>query len=105
MRSDILPKIAENAGQEGAVIVNNILEHKDFSYGYDASKYFVDLSWRNHRPNSCPHGALETLFLLQVCSSQQKRSSMISQKKEKPMPPMGGYGMNGVAWEWCRNLL
>ena len=30
-------KIAENAGQEGTVIVNKIAEHPDFGYGYDAA--------------------------------------------------------------------
>jgi chaperonin GroEL len=31
-----IQQIAENAGQDGAVVMNNVLQHKDVNHGYDA---------------------------------------------------------------------
>jgi chaperonin GroEL len=54
-------KIAENAGQEGSVIINKILEHKEFQYGYDAAKNeFTDLVAAGIiDPTKVPRTALE----------------------------------------------
>lgn len=54
-------KIAENAGQEGSVIINKILEHPEFQYGYDAAKNeFTDLVAAGIiDPTKVPRTALE----------------------------------------------
>jgi len=54
-------KIAENAGQEGSVIINKILEHSEFQYGYDAAKNeFTDLVAAGIiDPTKVPRTALE----------------------------------------------
>lgn len=54
-------KIAENAGQEGSVIINKVLEHPEFQYGYDAAKNeFTDLVAAGIiDPTKVPRTALE----------------------------------------------
>jgi chaperonin GroEL len=85
-------KIAENAGQEGAVIVNNILEHKDFSYGYDAAKnVFVDLVDEGIiDPTKVPRTALENATSIAGMFLTTEAVIYELPEKEKPMPPMGG---------------
>ncbi len=90
-------KIAENAGQEGAVIVNNIIEHKDFSYGYDAAKnVFVDLIKEGIiDPTRVPRIALENSVSIAGMFLTTEAVIYELPEKEKPMPPMGG-GMGGM---------
>jgi chaperonin GroEL len=85
-------KIVENAGQEGAVIVNNILEHKDFSYGYDAAKnVFVDLIKEGIiDPTRVPRIALENSVSIAGMFLTTEAVIYELPEKEKPMPPMGG---------------
>ena len=89
-------KIAENAGQEGAVIVNTILEHKDFSYGYDAAKnVFVDLieEWIID-PTRVPRIALENSVSIAGMFLTTEAVIYELPEKEKPQMPMGG----GMGW-------
>lgn len=90
-------KIAENAGQEGAVIVSKILEHKDFSYGYDAAKnVFVDLIAEGIiDPTRVPRIALENSVSIAGMFLTTEAVIYELPEKEKPMPPMGG-GMGGM---------
>lgn len=85
-------KIAENAGQEGAVIVNNILEHKDFSYGYDAAKnIFVDLIKEGIiDPTRVPRIALENSVSIAGMFLTTEAVIYELPEKEKPQMPMGG---------------
>lgn len=85
-------KIAENAGQEGSVIVNNILEHKDFSYGYDAAKnVFVDLVDEGIiDPTKVPRTALENATSIAGMFLTTEAVIYELPEKEKPMPSMGG---------------
>lgn len=89
-------KIAENAGQEGAVIVNNILEHKDFSYGYDAAKnVFVDLIKEGIiDPTRVPRIALENSVSIAGMFLTTEAVIYELPEKEKPQMPMGG----GMGW-------
>ncbi len=89
-------KIAENAGQEGAVIVNNILEHKDFSYGYDAATgSFVDLVEKGIiDPTKVPRTALENATSIAGMFLTTEAVIYDLPEKEKPMPPMPG----GMGW-------
>lgn len=90
-------KIAENAGQEGAVIVNTILEHKDFSYGYDAAKnVFVDLIKEGIiDPTRVPRIALENSVSIAGMFLTTEAVIYELPEKEKPSMPMGG-GMGGM---------
>lgn len=85
-------KIAENAGQEGAVIVNTILEHKDFSYGYDAAKnVFVDLIKEGIiDPTRVPRIALENSVSIAGMFLTTEAVIYELPEKEKPQMPMGG---------------
>jgi chaperonin GroEL len=39
-----IQQIAENAGEDGAVVMNKVLEHKEASFGYDARlNRYVDM--------------------------------------------------------------
>jgi len=89
-------KIAENAGQEGAVIVNTILEHKDFSYGYDAAKnVFVDLIKEGIiDPTRVPRIALENSVSIAGMFLTTEAVIYELPEKEKPQMPMGG----GMGW-------
>ncbi|MBP6921412.1 chaperonin GroEL, partial [Candidatus Gracilibacteria bacterium] len=91
-------KIAENAGQEGAVIVTKILEHKDFSYGYDAAKnVFVDMIDEGIiDPTRVPRIALENSVSIAGMFLTTEAVIYEIPEQEKPaMPPMGG-GMGGM---------
>ena len=92
-------KIAENAGQEGAVIVSKILEHADFSYGYDAAKnVFVDLVKEGIiDPTKVPRTALENSVSIAGMFLTTEAVIYELPEKEKPaMPQMGGGGMGGM---------
>ena len=91
-------KIAENAGQEGSVIINNILEHKDFSYGYDAAKNeFKDLIEAGIiDPTRVPRIALENATSIAGMFLTTEAVIYELPEKEKPaMPQMPG-GMGGM---------
>jgi len=91
-------KIAENAGQEGSVIINNILEHKDFSYGYDAAKNeFKDLIEADIiDPTRVPRIALENATSIAGMFLTTEAVIYELPEKEKPaMPQMPG-GMGGM---------
>lgn len=96
-------KIAENAGQEGAVIVNTILEHKDFSYGFDAARNeFKDMIAAGIiDPTRVPRVALENATSIAGMFLTTEAVIYELPEKEKPMPPqMGGGGMGGMGMYW-----
>lgn len=86
-------KIAENAGQEGALIVSKTLENDDFSYGYDAAKnVFVDMIAEGIiDPTRVPRIALENSVSIAGMFLTTEAVIYEVPDTEKPsMPPMGG---------------
>lgn len=95
-----LRTIVNNAGGEGAVIINKILEHKD-SYGYDAKdEKFVDMMAEGIiDPKKVTRVALENaasvagMILTTECALVDLPED---DKGGAGMPPMGGGGMPGM---------
>lgn len=90
-------KIAENAGQEGSVIINKILEHKEFQYGYDAAKNeFTDLVAAGIiDPTKVPRTALENAT--SIAGMFLTTEAVIYEVPGTKESPMGG-GMWGMGW-------
>lgn len=86
-------KIAENAGQEGSVIINKILEHPEFQYGYDAAKNeFTDLVAAGIiDPTKVPRTALENAT--SIAGMFLTTEAVIYEVPGTKEAPMGGGGM------------
>lgn len=87
-------KIVENAGEEDAVVVRDILAHKEFSYGYDASKgEYVDLVKAGIiDPTKVARTALENAVSIAGMFLTTEAVIYDLPEPEKPMPDMGGMG-------------
>lgn len=89
--------IAENAGFEGSVVVNNIKEHED-AYGFNAQteKYEELLKAGVIDPTKVTRSALENAA--SVSGLLLMTQAMITEKPEpeKPMPPAAPGGMGGM---------
>jgi chaperonin GroEL len=88
--------IVENAGGEGSVVLNNVLEgKKDFGYDAKSDKYVDMLKAGIIDPKKVTRVALENaasvagMILTTECA-------LIDIKEDNPMPPMGGGGMPGM---------
>lgn len=92
-------KIAENAGQEGALVINKILEHPEFQYGYDAAKNeFTDLVAAGIiDPTKVPRTALENATSIAGMFLTTDAVIFEVPDTDKPSSPMGG-GMWGMGW-------
>ncbi len=90
-------KIAENAGQEGSVIINKVLEHPEFQYGYDAAKNeFTDLVAAGIiDPTKVPRTALENAT--SIAGMFLTTEAVIYEVPGTKEAPMGG-GMWGMGW-------
>ncbi|MFT4575602.1 MAG: chaperonin GroEL [Polaribacter sp.] len=84
--------IVENAGGEGSVVLNNVLEgKKDFGYDAKSDKYVDMLKAGIIDPKKVTRVALENaasvagMILTTECA-------LIDIKEDNPMPPMGGGG-------------
>ena len=92
-----LRQIAENAGEDGAVIAGKTLENSDYSYGYDAqSGEFKDLVKSGIiDPAKVVRTALQDAA--SVASLLITTEAMVAEKPERKAPPMpAGGGMGGM---------
>jgi chaperonin GroEL len=93
-----LRQIAENAGMEGSVVVNKILEDKSETYGFDAqSENYVDMVEKGIvDPAKVVRAALQDAA--SVAGLLVTTEAMVAEMpKDKPaMPAMPGGGMDGM---------
>jgi chaperonin GroEL len=94
-----LRQIAENAGMEGSVVVNKILEEKSETYGFDAqTENYVDMIEKGIvDPAKVVRAALQDAA--SVAGLLVTTEAMVAETpKDKPaMPAMpGGGGMDGM---------
>jgi chaperonin GroEL len=92
-------QIAENAGVEGSIVVNKVMESKSDSYGFDAqAEQYKDLvSAGIIDPTKVVRTALQDAS--SVAGLLVTTEAMVAErpKKEAPMPmPGGGGGMGGM---------
>ncbi len=90
-----LRQIAENAGEDGAVVAGKVLEHKDYNFGFDAqSGEYKDLVGAGIiDPTKVVRTALQDAA--SVAGLLITTEAMIAEKPEKkapPAPPGGGMG-------------
>jgi chaperonin GroEL len=94
-----LRQIAENAGVEGSIVVNKIMESKEETFGFDAQKEdYVDMVDKGIiDPAKVVRAALQDAA--SVAGLLVTTEAMIAEapKKQAPTPPMpGGGGMGGM---------
>jgi chaperonin GroEL len=90
-------QIAENAGQDGAVVAGKIIDKGSFTYGFDAqSGEYCDMVKSGIiDPTKVVRTALQDAA--SVASLLITTEAMIAEKPEKKSPPMpGGGGMGGM---------
>jgi chaperonin GroEL len=94
-------QIAENAGYEGSVIVNNILDKKDLQDGFDAAtgrfKNLVEAGIID--PKKVTRYAIQNAASIAGTFLTTEAAITEIPKKDTPsapMPPMGGMGMPGM---------
>ena len=91
-------QIADNAGKEWAVVVNEVRNHKDINYGYDAARdEYKDLVKAGIiDPTKVERCALENAISIAGMFLTSEALIVDDQKKEEtPMMPPGG-GMGGM---------
>jgi chaperonin GroEL len=90
-----LRQIAENAGEDGAVIAGKTLEKDEYNYGYDAQTgEFKDLVKAGIiDPTKVVRTALQDAA--SVAGLLVTTEAMVAEKPEKKGPPMGGGGGGG----------
>jgi len=90
-------QIAENAGEDGAVVAGKMLDQKDHNYGFDAQKgEYVDMVKTGIiDPVKVVRTALQDAS--SVAGLLVTTEAMVAEKPEKkaPMMPPGGGGMGG----------
>jgi chaperonin GroEL len=95
-----LRQIAENAGEDGAVVSGKVLENSDYNYGFDAqSGEFKDLVQAGIiDPTKVVRVALQDAA--SVAGLLVTTEAMIAEKPEKKSPPMpqGGGGMGDMGF-------
>jgi chaperonin GroEL len=89
-------QIALNAGEDGSVVVSKILEHGQYAYGFDAqtSEYGNLVSKGIIDPTKVVRCALQDAA--SIAGLLITTEAMVAElpKKETPMPPMPGGGMD-----------
>jgi len=90
-----LRQIAENAGEDGAVVSGKVLENKEYNYGYDAQTGdYKDLVAAGIiDPTKVVRTALQDAA--SVAGLLVTTEAMIAERPEKKGPPGGGGGMPG----------
>ena len=90
-------QIAENAGVEGSIVVNNILENKSETYGFDAqNEEYVDMIEKGIiDPAKVVRTALQDAA--SIAGLLITTEAMVAELPKDPAPPMpqGGGGMGG----------
>jgi len=93
-----LRQIAENAGEDGAVIAGKVLDHQEYNWGFDAQAgEFKDLVKSGIiDPTKVVRTALEDAS--SVAGLLVTTEAMVAEKPEKKAPPMppGGGGMGDM---------
>ncbi len=90
-------QIAENAGEDGAVVVGKILDNSDYAFGYNAaSGEYGDLVKQGViDPAKVVRTALQDAA--SVAGLLITTEAMVAEKPRKNAPPMpGGGGMGGM---------
>jgi chaperonin GroEL len=84
--------IAENAGQDGAVIAGKVLENDDYNYGFDAqAEEYKDLVAAGIiDPTKVVRTTLQAAA--SIAGLLITTEAMVAEKPEKKGPPMGGPG-------------
>jgi chaperonin GroEL len=89
-------QIAINAGEDGSIVANKILEHGQYAYGFDAqtSEYGNLVSKGIIDPTKVVRCALQDAA--SIAGLLITTEAMVAElpKKETPMPPMPGGGMD-----------
>jgi chaperonin GroEL len=90
-----LRQIAENAGEDGAVIAGKVLENDDYSFGFDAQNgEYKDLVKAGIiDPTKVVRTALQDAT--SVSSLLITTEAMVAERPEKKGPPAGGGGGMG----------
>jgi chaperonin GroEL len=94
-----LRQIVGNAGEEGAIVVGRIRDHKDSSYGYNAqSGQFEDLVKAGViDPTKVTRTALQNAgSIASLMLTTEALVSEIPEEKKEPAMPHGGGGMGGM---------
>ncbi|HLI63662.1 MAG TPA: chaperonin GroEL [Terriglobales bacterium] len=94
-----LRQIVENAGEEGAIVVGKIKEHKDPNYGYNAQTgQFEDLVKAGViDPTKVTRTALQNAgSIAALMLTTEALVSEIPEEKKEPAMPHGGGGMGGM---------
>ena len=88
--------IAENAGQDGAVVAGKVLETSDYNYGFDAqAEEYKDLVAAGIiDPTKVVRTTLQAAA--SIAGLLITTEAMIAEKPEKKCPPMGGPGGGGM---------
>ena len=88
--------IAENAGQDGAVVAGKVLETSDYNYGFDAqAEEYKDLVAAGIiDPTKVVRTTLQAAA--SIAGLLITTEAMIAEKPEKKSPPMGGPGGGGM---------
>ena len=91
-------QIAENAGKEGAIIVDTIRKNTDVNYGYDAATdTFVDMIKSGIiDPKKVARAALENAISIAGMFLTTEALIAPVPKKESHTPDMSGAGMGGM---------
>ncbi len=91
-----LRQIAENAGEDGAVIAGKVLDHGEYNWGFDAQtgefKDMVDAGIID--PTKVVRTALQDAA--SVAGLLVTTEAMVAERPEKKSPPMGGGGGGGM---------
>jgi chaperonin GroEL len=94
-----LRQIVGNAGEEGAIVVGRIRDHKDPSYGYNAqTSQFEDLVKAGViDPTKVTRTALQNAgSIASLMLTTEALVSEIPEEKKEPAMPHGGGGMGGM---------
>jgi len=91
-------QIAQNAGVDGSIVINKVLENKDYNFGYDAAadEYKDMIAAGIIDPTKVAKHAL--LNAASIASTLLTTEAVIVDKPEKkaPAPAMPGGGMGGM---------
>jgi len=98
-------QIVENAGKEGSVVINKILESSDINFWYNAATdEYVDMmqAWIID-PKKVERVALEEAISLAGMFLTTEAAVVDAPKKEEEANPMAGMG--GMGWMWGMGMM
>ena len=91
-----LRQIATNAGEDGAVVANKVLEHHDYNFGFDAQ--VGDYKNLVHAGIIDPAKVVRTALqdAASIAGLLITTEAMVAERPEKKAPPAGGHDMGGM---------